>query len=82
MTGNDVHKRDARYHACGMLKPIVEYAKWAKAVSARIPDHFTGRSIRFFGIGGDYLSHVCCLNVVTIMNGNVVWLPIAGVYNV
>ena len=81
MTGNDVHKSDTGYHACGMLEAIVEYAKWSKDVSASIPIHFAGRSIRIAGIGGDYLSHVCCSDVVAIMNGNSVWLSSAGVYN-
>ena len=65
-----------------MLEVIVEYAMWAKAVSASIPIRFTSRSIRIAAIGGNYLSHVCCLNVVAVMNGNGVWLPSAGVYNV
>lgn len=82
MTGNDVHKSDAGYHACGMLEAFVEYAKWAKAVSVSIPTRFTGRSICTAGIGGDYLSHVCCSNVVAVMNGNGVSLPSTGVYNV
>ena len=79
MTGNDVHKSDAGYRACGMLEAIVEYAKWAKVVSASIPIRFTGRSICIAGIGGDYLSNVCCSDVVAVMNGNGVWLPSAGV---
>lgn len=70
MTGNDVHESDARLRACGMLEAIVEYAKWAKAVSASIPIRFTGRYIHIAAIGGGYLSDVCCSNVVAIMDGN------------
>ena len=62
-----------------MLEVIVEYAMWAKAVSAIISIRFTSRSLRIAGIGGNYLSHVCCSDVVAVMNGNDVWLASAGV---